>query len=149
MIVKGFIGHHLGVAVNTLQKDFVATMKENGLPLNPAQFTILARLCQADGLTQQDIAVYAVRDRASVTRTLDKLERLNFIERRQSDTDRRANRIHVTHDGRHCFETALPIVRKLNKKAIEGLSQQELDDSIRVMARIIANAGGYAPWDEV
>ena len=97
--VKNLIGHYIGVAQASLRKDFIATLKVEGISFTPEQFTILMRLNVSDGISQKDLAEYAARDNASITRVLDILEKEQFIIRKRAENDRRTNRIYITKQG--------------------------------------------------
>ena len=72
-----------------LQKNF----KQNGVDITIEQWSVLYHLWKQDGLSQQQLCDATFRDKPSITRLVDNLEKLNLVKRTASKTDRRINKI--------------------------------------------------------
>jgi DNA-binding MarR family transcriptional regulator len=64
--------------------------------LTRAQWLLLAHLYRADGLTQTELAETVDLERATVGKTLDRLEESDWVYRKNDATDRRVKRIYLT-----------------------------------------------------
>src|SRR5215210_9514429 len=78
-----------------LQKKFNA----QGLHLTIEQWSILYHLWKEDGQSQQELCNATFRDKPSITRLVDNLEKLDLVKRVASDSDRRINLIYLTKQG--------------------------------------------------
>src|ERR1044072_4966099 len=70
-----------------LQKKF----NQAGLNLTIEQWSVLYHLWKEDGISQQELCIATFRDKPSITRLVDNLEKLNLVKRVASDNDRRMN----------------------------------------------------------
>ena len=67
--------------------------------LSMAQFDVLAQVGADEGCTQQELADRLLVTKGNVAQLLDRMERLDLVERRPSGTGR-ANRLFLTEAGR-------------------------------------------------
>lgn len=100
--------------------------KRKGINLSREQWSILAVLYHTDGVSQQFLADSTSRDKPSVTRLLDNLEKLGFVERRNHETDRRLNLIFLTDQGKELRDPILRVVNKTIKEATKGLTEEQI-----------------------
>src|SRR6202007_2131653 len=69
-----------------------------------AQWIVLFRLRQNEGLSQVDLADVLELQPISLVRLLDRLVEHGLLERRHDPKDRRANKLHLTKAGRRLGE---------------------------------------------
>jgi MarR family transcriptional regulator for hemolysin len=69
-----------------------------------AQWIVLYRLRQQEGLSQVDLADVLELQPISLVRLLDRLVELDLLERRHDPKDRRANRLFLTASGRQLVD---------------------------------------------
>lgn len=92
-----FITGKASIAIaRRLQKNF----KQKGIDITIEQWSILYHLWKEDGLSQQQLCEATFRDKPSVTRLVDNLERQNVVKRMPDKKDRRKNKIFLTDEGR-------------------------------------------------
>src|ERR1700712_75751 len=77
-----------------LQKKF----NQSGLNLTIEQWSVLYHLWKEDGISQQELCNSTFRDKPSITRLLDNLEKLKLVKRVPSKDDRRMNLIYLTKE---------------------------------------------------
>ena len=70
-----------------LQKNF----RSAGLEITIEQWSVLYHLWKEDGLSQQELCNRTFRDKPSITRLIDNLEKQKLVKRVASPTDRRIN----------------------------------------------------------
>src|SRR5712671_6057480 len=78
-----------------LQKKFNSA----GLPITIEQWSVLYHLWKQDGISQQELCNATFRDKPSITRLVDNLEKLQLVKRVASEHDRRITRIYLTKQG--------------------------------------------------
>lgn len=113
--------------------------KKEGLDITPEQWTILIYLWKKDGVKQQDLCDATFKDKPSMTRLLDNMERQHLVVRISQAKDRRTNLIYLTKTGRDLEDPASRITTITLQEALEGISSQELETCQEVMKRIFLN----------
>lgn len=110
-----------------------------------AQWIVLFRLRQQEGLMQVDLADVLELQPISLVRLLDRLVEQKLLERRADPNDRRANRLFLTAKGRRLVDDldslrddiATDVLHDIPKAAIEST----LETLIDMKARIKETAG--------
>ncbi len=100
--------------------------KKEGINLSREQWSILAVLYHTDGVSQQILADATNRDKPSVTRLVDNLEKLGLVERRDHETDRRLNLIFLTNKGKTLEEPILKVVNDAIDETTKGLTEEQI-----------------------
>ena len=67
------------------------------------------------------------RDKPSITRLLDNLEKLQLVKRVASEDDRRINRICLTKTGLKLQEQTMMLAEHTLNEALEGVAPEEID----------------------
>lgn len=111
--------------------------KKLGLDLTSDQWIILKRLSEVENQTQKELADAVTKDPASITRTLDILEKNNWIERRHAD--RRSFKVHLTKQGSDLVNRVLPEAVLYRQKGVEGISDNEMKVFKKVLDTIYTN----------
>jgi DNA-binding MarR family transcriptional regulator len=110
-----------------------------GIP-QPAA-TVLAVVEGADGpLTPTQISERVLAPAASMTATLDLLERRGWIERRANPQDRRSLLIAITPEGQDTADRLLPGIRALERETMAALTAKERDQLLRMLGKVLARA---------
>lgn len=135
------IDNCLGFIANRLVKCFMKVLDKELADhnLTGAQFCVLAKLFEEEGLTQTMLAQKLYIESPTLVRTLDKLEEAGFIERRRVPEDRRAFHIFLTPKGRQMSDLVTSIGSKVHSIAVEGLSEKEVADLKRFMYTLWKN----------
>jgi DNA-binding MarR family transcriptional regulator len=134
------IGHHIGSTSNTLRNAFTLFLRENDINMTPEQFLVLKKLYCKDGVTQNEIALYFLRDDASITRVLDSLEKKKLVKRKKSSTDRRVNLVYIKSQGKDLIKKFFPLAEELNQHFLKDVSDKELKTVKNVLKKISFNA---------
>lgn len=109
------------------------------LEITPEQWTVLLYLWEKDGVTQQELCNATYKDKPSMTRLIDNMEKQNLVVRISSKTDRRINQIHLTRIGKELEEKSRFVANKTLKEALKGLSTEELKISQEVLRKVFFN----------
>ena len=140
MSVKEFVAHYIALACNSLHKGFAVALKTNGIVLTPTQFAVLVKLNISEGITQKALAAYALLNDATITRTIDQLERKELAVRKRCGNDRRANLVFITDKGRELYLEAFPVARARNNNSTKGLTKDEIGELIRLLKIVKTNS---------
>lgn len=113
--------------------------RQNGLEITPEQWTVLIFLWEKDGVTQQELCNATFKDKPSMTRLIDNMERQHLVVRISDKKDRRTNLIHLTKDGRELEEKARIVASRTLKEALQGVTIDELSIGQELLKKIFFN----------
>ena len=103
--------------------------------------TVLAVVEGAESpLTPTQIIERVLAPAASMTATLDLLERRGWIERRPNPQDRRSLLIAITPAGQDVADRLLPAIRELERETMATLTAKERDQLMRMLERVLTRA---------
>ena len=118
-----------------LQKKFNAA----GLNLTIEQWSVLYHLWKQDGLSQQELCNSTFRDKPSITRLVDNLEKLQLVKRVASDSDRRINLINLTRQGARLQEQTLMLAEETLNEALEGIPEENINLCKEILQQVYDN----------
>ena len=90
-------------------------------------------------MTQQALCSLTLKDKPSMTRLIDNLEKRNLVTRVSDHNDRRINLIHLTDAGMALQAKATEIVQKIASKTLNNISDEELNVCRVVLKKIMTN----------
>lgn len=117
----------------------LSSFKENDFKVTKDQWVILKRVSEKDGSTQREIAETTFKDPAALTRILDLLEKKQLVKRIASEGDRRSFEVQLTVDGSRLVNKMIPVVQEIRKKALQNISNEELETVKVVMKKMYNN----------
>ena len=97
------------------------------------------------GATLSDLAGHAQRDKGQLARLVGGLRERGLLEARVDEDDRRNQRLHLTAQGEQVQQVLRRQGRKVAADAVRGLSQQDRQQLLELLARVRANLGGEEP----
>ncbi|MBI1932977.1 MAG: MarR family transcriptional regulator [Ignavibacteriales bacterium] len=124
---------------NKLKIDF----EKAGLHITPQQWSVLTYLWNEDGIPQQQIANAFAKDKTSMTRLLNNMERNQLISRKQSPNDKRNNYIYLTDKSNSLKIESIKIAEKSLLETIGNIDHLDLKLSRKVMKQINKNLENY------
>ncbi|MFC3883858.1 MarR family winged helix-turn-helix transcriptional regulator [Bacillus songklensis] len=107
--------------------------------LAPEQNLIMMVLWEQDGLTQNEIAKKLGKDKTNIARMVYNLEQKGFIQRVSGEEDRRLSRVYLTDEGKKLGDLIIPITEEFNELVCKGISNEELIEVRRILAKMRAN----------
>jgi DNA-binding MarR family transcriptional regulator len=105
-----------------------------------AQWTAMMHIYQYPGATQSELAEYMQMGRAGVGKMLERLERKNWIERRDDPKDQRIRRVYLHEQARPIQEILASEGLSLYNTFYEGMSQSQIDDLLGSLMTMRQNA---------
>jgi len=118
-----------------LQKNF----RQAGLEITIEQWSVLYHLWKEDCLSQQELCNRTFRDKPSITRLVDNLEKQNLVNRMPSKTDRRINLVCLTPAAKELQQTTIDLANLTMKEALIGVTHDEIEVVKRVFQRVYDN----------
>ena len=128
-----------GVANTALARRLQRYFRENGIDLTVEQWSVLVHLWKEDGVSQQDLATKTFRDKPSITRLVDNLERMRLVERKASASDRRINRVFLTDEARQLRDKTMALANQTLLDGLEGVSAADIEVTRRVLTQVYEN----------
>ncbi len=102
---------------------FNRRVKEYGF--TRSQWEVLYLLHQDDGQTQTEIAAQLIMAKPPLGKLIDRLEKDQWLERRDDPTDRRAKRVFLMAKSAPLFEPLERLVSDIGDRATDGFSNTE------------------------
>ena len=113
--------------------------KANDIELTRPQLVMLIVLMQNDNQPQNSLAFLTNRDKASLARLINTMEKKNLVERLVDKNDKRVKHVRLTENGRKTLFKAFPVVEEVNKAIENGISKEDIDTAIEVLKKIVTN----------
>ena len=128
-----------GKVSTAINRKLYRNFRLNGIDISPEQWTILLSLWEKDGVTQQELCNATFKDKPSMTRLIDNMERQHLVVRISDKRDRRTNLIHLTKTGRELENQAFVIANQTLKEALDGVPLEDLKIGQEVLRKIFMN----------
>jgi DNA-binding MarR family transcriptional regulator len=128
-----------------LQKKFNAS----GVNLTIEQWSVLYHLWKSDGASQQELCNASFRDKPSITRLVDNLEKLNLVKRVPDEKDRRINKVYLTRQAQKLQEETMQMAEETLNEALEGVPSDQVEMCKAVLQRVYDNLSGVELKSEV
>lgn len=96
------------------------------LGITVEQWVILKIVSESSNLSQKELAEKSYRDTASITRTLDLLEKKEFLLRESIPNNRRTYNICLTKKGDQFIENNMELIKSHRNRSIKNLTTDEL-----------------------
>jgi DNA-binding MarR family transcriptional regulator len=118
-----------------LQKNF----KQAGIEITIEQWSVLYHLWKQDGVSQQDLCKQSFRDKPSITRLVDNLEKLQLVKRVPANNDRRINLIYLTEASKKLQDETMNMASQTLNEALEGVSASDIEMCKAVLQKVYDN----------
>jgi len=109
---------------------------ELGYKITPEAADALMIIHHFDGLPQKELADVLGKDKASITRLLNTLVKINLVERVQDENDRRIIRAHITEEGVTAFESIHPKIQHLSNQMLQATSDDDFEKTVATLSQI-------------
>ncbi len=138
MLIKE-IAVNVNILNSRIKKCFFDKLQENGINITPEQYLVMDILWEKPSISQQNIADIIQKDKNSVTKIIDSLEKKNFVKRVMDKNDRRINKIELTDEGFALEKITTEVAINFMNHTIKGIDNQDLDKFVEVMRRLKDN----------
>lgn len=118
-----------------LQKNF----KQAGIDITIEQWSVLNQLWKEDGRSQQQLCDATFRDKPSITRLVDNLEKAKLVKRVAAKNDRRINLIFLTKEAENLQDLTMNVANQTLNEALVGVKQDDLEIAKEVLQKVYDN----------
>jgi DNA-binding MarR family transcriptional regulator len=139
MLLSKEIAVELNLTGCKLKQFLASKLRKTGVPLTPEQFMLIDLLWNQGEMTQQQLADQLQKDKNSVTKLVDAIERKGFVIRRQNRNDRRANTLLLTDKAEILKPGAKKKGISILDKMLEGISEEELRTFLTTLRKLNNN----------
>ena len=133
------IGPWLGKTVKILEYFLQENFNNHGLDLTKEQMIVLKKLHDKNGLSQNELAFLTLRNKSSLTRLLSKMEKKDYIVRKQCKEDKRINHVYLTSFGEETFKKTKPAIKEMIATMEQNISDSEKQQMIKTLKKIQHN----------
>lgn len=138
MIIKE-IAVNVNILNSRIKKCFFDKLQENGINITPEQYLVLDILWDKQPMSQQNIADVIQKDKNSVTKIIDSLEKKNLVKRSMDKKDRRINQIELTEEAYALQKITTQVAIEFMNGAVKGIEKRDLDTFVEVMRKLKNN----------
>lgn len=128
-----------GVATTAISRRLQKNFKAAGIDLTIEQWSVLYHLWREDGVNQQQLCAMTFKDKPSITRLVDNLERLGMVRREASNDDRRVNIVFLTDDARNIHAKAMQVANDTLNEALLGTTNGQIEIAKEVLQKVYDN----------
>ncbi|MBN9296412.1 MAG: MarR family transcriptional regulator [Filimonas sp.] len=118
-----------------LQKNF----RQAGLEITIEQWSVLYHLWKEDGLSQQELCNRTFRDKPSITRLIDNLEKQKLVKRVSSKEDRRMNLVYLTDSARELQDITIGLANQTMDEALVDVGKDDIEVVKLVLQKVYDN----------
>ena len=118
-----------------LQKNF----KLAGIEITIEQWSVLYHLWKEDGQSQQQLCDATFRDKPSITRLVDNLEKLGLVNRTANKNDRRINKICLTPEAEKLQVQTMEVANQTLNEALQGVTNGQVEIAKEVLQKVYEN----------
>lgn len=93
--------------------------------LYPGQELVLLQLWEQEGLTHSELVERCHVEAPTVSRTLQRMEAMGVVVRRQDPSDARVSRVHLTDRGRQLREPVERLWAEVEARSLAGFTADE------------------------
>ena len=127
----------------SLIKIFSKELSKNNINLTPEQYLVMDILWDQGTLSQQAIADIIQKDKNSVTKFIDSLEKKGLVSRVVNKNDRRINNIIVSEEGLKLKDKTTEVAINMMQNVLADISEDDLLIFDKVMNQIKSNIDSY------
>ena len=139
MLLIKKIAVYINIVNCSLIKYFAKELSRNDINLTPEQYLVMDILWDAEVMSQQAIADIIQKDKNSVTKFIDSLEKKGLVYRQVNKTDRRVNNIVVSEEGMRLKAKTTEVAIGMMRNVLKNIKEEDLMALDKVMNQIKEN----------
>ena len=119
-----------------------------GTELGACHIPYILTLCRNPGITQDTLCKMVYINKSNVTRALSYLEQHGYVERIQSEADKRVLLVYPTEKAEEALPAIRSILKDWNEYITEDITEEELCAFMAVLEKIAKKAASYGELSE-
>ena len=133
------LGMLIRSAHNLMTERFVRNVMNSGLNISMDQWMILGPIWQLQSPSQKELGEICLKNKPSISRIIDSLEKKSLVVRVSDQIDHRIKRVVLTKAGKQLFYDVLPIMEKTREEVRGEIPEEEIEVFKNVLSKIIEN----------
>lgn len=133
------LGYVVGRAGRAMANRLNHNFEKAGYDVTCEQWAVLMNLWHKNGQNQKELAGITCKDKTSITRLLDGLEKKNFVVRTPGKKDARQKFIYLTDQGKAFQQELLKLVKQTLAEAQKGIKARDLKVCKDVLRQVTHN----------
>lgn len=139
MLLSKEIAVYLNLSACKLKQYTAAILKQNNVGLTPEQFLLIDLLWNQGSMTQQQMADAMQKDKNSITKLVDALEKKGLVLREKDKTDRRSNKLVLTPNAEKMKSGAKECGISMLDNILTGIDEDELRNFLNTLGKLTDN----------
>lgn len=140
--IDATLGFLLNKGTQVYHRQLNRNFCSNGFDITSEQWSILVFLFHCDSRSQNEIAEKTFRDKVSVTKIIDNLEKRALVFRIQDEKDRRVKRIILSKEGRKLVPQLKKVAFNTLENGFANVEKKDLETFKIVLSEIVKNFTG-------
>lgn len=136
MLLSKEIAVELNLAACKFKQYTARMLRKNNIDLTPEQFLLIDILWNCGALPQYALADTMHKDKNSITKLVDALEKKNLITRRKDSGDKRSNTVVLTQKGEMIKDETKQFGVSMLEELLEGIDEKELRSFLTTLNKI-------------
>ena len=128
-----------GIASTVIARRLQKKFNTAGLNITIEQWSVLYHLWKKEGISQQELCNATFRDKPSITRLVDNLEKAGLVKRVAAENDRRINRIYLTKQAQKLQEETMALADDTLNEALVKVPADRVDVCKEVLQIVYDN----------
>ena len=114
-----------------------------GSGISAAHYFYIIASCKNPGISQDKLAKKLYINKSSVARAIQTLENDGFVERKQSETDRRITLVYPTQKANELFPKILEVSHGWHEFLFDAIEEDERELFMTLLEKIVKRATSY------
>jgi len=141
------IGFIIVLAGRLIENRLKLNFEKEFINITPQQWSVLTYLWNEDSVTQQKLADVFVKDKTSMTRLLNNMEKNELITRVQDQGDKRNKKICLTYKSKLLKKDTIKIAEKTLMETLVGIDNKDLKLIKKVLKQINNNLSVFKEFN--
>lgn len=139
MLLSKEIAVYLNLSACKLKQYTASILKQSNVGLTPEQFLVIDILWNQGPMSQQQVADTIMKDKNSVTKLVDALERKGMVSRIKDPGDRRAYKLVLSEKAESLKNNAKEIGISMLDRMLDGIAEDELKAFLQTLEKMTGN----------
>lgn len=133
------IFYNIDKSIRTYRVFAQKNLRTNGFKITVDQWLVIKCILENPDISQQEMGEIVFKDNASITRMIELLVKAKYLVRKPYKKDRRRVKLVVTDEAIRMIGEIQEMAVRNRQKALENISEEEMNVVNSVMNRIISN----------
>lgn len=142
------IGFLIGQSGRMIRSRIHQFLKQAGFEATMEQGGILMRLFYKDGQSQNELTNFLGKDKTTVARLIDVMEKSSLVVRVTDKNDKRSKQVYLTQKGKDMQVVVKESIIKTLEESLTDLPKEEIEIAKKVLRKIYENLNHHNNDDE-